>query len=48
MPILLLLGIITSGRSAMLSEVHVTIYIANSVPQGWAGKMSPVATNGYF
>ena len=26
MPILLLLGLITSGRSAMLSEIHVSIY----------------------
>ena len=26
MPILLLLGLITSGRSAMLSEIHVRIY----------------------
>ena len=28
MPILLLLGLITSGRSAMLSEIHVSIIAA--------------------
>ena len=30
MPILLLLGLITIGRSAMLSEIHVDIYCQQS------------------